>query len=317
MIRTLFSLAVGAALLLSSVSAHAVSLRGQVLVDGDVVRLGDIFEGAGPRADAGVVQAPAPGRRISYDANWLGEVARIFQLQWRPQSRFDRVTIERAGRTISAAELITALKPQLIAEGMNPDAHVELMDRGTEIAVSLETPAQIDLRTLSYDKTSGRFSSSLIVGGEHPSAIRVAAVGRIFPTVAVPVLRRAINPGEVIREGDIEWTNKREDQVRRDVVTDQRRLVGTTPRARLSAGQPVRDNETKPPVLVARNATVTILLQSANMTLTAQGRANEDGARGDTIRITNLQSNKVIEATVSGPDVVVLQLGARATTAAN
>src|SRR5262245_659176 len=271
MIRILLSLALAAIVALAGAPASAVSLRSQVLVDGDVIKLGDIFEGAGERADATVVQAPAPGRRISYDANWLGEVARIFQLQWRPQTRFDRVTVERAGRTITAAELVAALKPALIAEGMNPDWQVELMDRGQDIAVSLETPSQIDLRTLSYDKTGGRFSASLIVGGDHPAAIRVAAVGRVYPTVAVPVLRRAISPGEIIREDDIEWAQKREDQVRRDIVTDSRKLVGTTPRQRLSAGQPIRDNDTKPPVLVARNAMVTILLQTANMTLTAQG----------------------------------------------
>ena len=38
-------------------------------------------------------------------------------------------------------------------------------------------------------------------------------------------------------------------------------------------------------VLVARNATVTILLQTPAMTLTAQGRATEDGARGETVRV--------------------------------
>jgi flagella basal body P-ring formation protein FlgA len=100
------------------------------------------------------------------------------------------------------------------------------------------------------------------------------------------------------------------------VVTDPRRLVGTTPRQRLSAGQPIRDNETKAPVLVARNATVTILLQTPAMTLTAQGRATEDGARGETVRVMNLQSNKVVEAVVSAPDVVIIQLGVRTQAAA-
>lgn len=314
--RILSLLLGGAFVLAASASAHAVSLRSQVLVDSDVIRLGDIFDGAGARADTGVVQAPAPGRRISYEAAWLAEVARLYQLQWRPQSRFDRVTIERAGRTISGPELIEALKPALVAEGMNPDSLIELVDRG-ETAVALELPSAITLRTLSFDKASGRFSASVLVGGEHPAAVRLAVMGRAYATVTLPVLRRAMNPGDVIRDQDIEYVQKREDQLRSDSITDAQKLIGTTPRSRLQAGQPVRENDTRAPTVVARNAMVTILLRTANMTLTAQGKANDDGARGDVIRVLNLQSNKVIEGTVVGSDLVTVQIGPRTTLATN
>jgi len=47
------------------------------------------------------------------------------------------------------------------------------------------------------------------------------------------------------------------------------------------------------------------------MTLTAQGKAEEDGSRGDVIRVRNLQSNKTIEATITGPDSVAVNLGPR------
>jgi flagella basal body P-ring formation protein FlgA len=62
-------------------------------------------------------------------------------------------------------------------------------------------------------------------------------------------------------------------------------------------------------VLVARNSTVTIVLQTGYLRLTAQGKAIEDGAKGDTIRVTNLQSKKTIEAVVAGPDFVTVQSG--------
>jgi flagella basal body P-ring formation protein FlgA len=62
---------------------------------------------------------------------------------------------------------------------------------------------------------------------------------------------------------------------------------------------------------VTRNAQVIIRLQSGAMTLTSQGRALEDGARGDVIRVTNLQGGKTVEATVIGPDQVEVKLAAR------
>jgi flagella basal body P-ring formation protein FlgA len=47
------------------------------------------------------------------------------------------------------------------------------------------------------------------------------------------------------------------------------------------------------------------------MTLTAQGRASEDGAKGDTIRVLNMQSKKMIEGVVVGPDRVRVDLAPR------
>ncbi len=135
--------------------------------------------------------------------------------------------------------------------------------------------------------------------------------GRTYLTAPIPVLRRAISPGEIIRKDDIEIVNRREDQVARDAVTDPTRLIGTTPRSRLRIGEPVRENETRAPIVVARNAQVVIRLVHGPMTLTAQGKAEEEGARGDVIRVRNMHSNKTIEATVTGPDSVAVNLGPR------
>jgi len=169
---------------------------------------------------------------------------------------------------------------------------------------------ELDVRNVSYDTASGRFSALILVGGgSNPQRIMLA--GRTFSTTPVPVLRRAVSPGEVIRKDDIEITHRREDQIARDAITDPARLLGTTPRSRLRSGEPVRENETRAPVMVTRNAQVVIRLAHGPMTLTAQGKAEEDGSRGDVIRVRNLQSNKTIEATITGPDSVAVNLGPR------
>lgn len=45
---------------------------------------------------------------------------------------------------------------------------------------------------------------------------------------------------------------------------------------------------------------MTIILKAPKMILTALGKALDNGADGDTVRITNTQSKKVIEAEVTG-----------------
>src|SRR5262245_1032524 len=97
--------------------ADAAALRNSIIVEGDVVRLGDIFEDAGTYADRAVLNAPPPGRRVTLDINWLAEAARVYKVAWRPMSRFDRAVIERAGKTISNADIVKSLRSELIAEG--------------------------------------------------------------------------------------------------------------------------------------------------------------------------------------------------------
>jgi flagella basal body P-ring formation protein FlgA len=289
--------------------ADAASLRPQVTVDDTVIRLGDLFEDVGTSADIAIANAPAPGRRATFDVATLAEIARAYRIAWRPQTRFDRVVVERAGRIIHKPEIVSRLVEALQAEGMRRDSEIELTSRHIEVAVALDAPTTMDIRDLHFDRQSGRFSALLVVGGSDPSAQRVALNGRAHETTPVPVLRRMLGAGDVIRKDDVEMVRIREDRAGRDIVIDPQRLVGMTPRSRLRAGEPIRDGEIRAPVIVARNSTVTIVLQTGNMTLTAQGRANEDGAKGDSIRVVNLQSKKTIEAVVTGNDLVTVQLG--------
>lgn len=290
-------------------AASAASLRNTTVVETDVVRLGDIFDDAGQYADRAVLNAPAPGRRMTLDANWLAEAARVYKVAWRPMSRFDRVVVERAGKIIGAADVLSRLRPELAAEGMPKNSYVELSNRNFEINIALDTPATIDVRNVAYEPANGRFNALLVVGGE--SGQRTMVSGRVFPATAIPVMRRAVSPGEIIRKDDIEIVFRREDQVARDAVTDPNRLIGTTPRSRLRVGEPLRESDTRLPVLVTRSSNVIIRLSHGAMTLTAQGKAEDEGARGDVIRVRNLQSNKMLEATVVGPDTVAVNIGPR------
>ena len=68
----------------------------------------------------------------------------------------------------------------------------------------------------------------------------------------------------------------------------------------------VRMNELQRPIMVQRNSLVTISLRTPYMSLTTQGRAIEDGGKGDVIHVTNLQSKRTFEAVVDGPNSVVV-----------
>src|SRR6185437_12317614 len=98
-------LLITAAILLGLAPGSALAdtmLLPSVTVTGDTIHIGDIFRDAGAHANDPVAPAPAPGTRVTYNAAWLGSVAREHHLAWQPSSEFDRTSVERASRIIDA-----------------------------------------------------------------------------------------------------------------------------------------------------------------------------------------------------------------------
>ncbi|MBL8832192.1 MAG: flagellar basal body P-ring formation protein FlgA [Rhodospirillales bacterium] len=298
------------AIVAAAAPAPAQSLRTDlVVVEGDLVKLSDLFEGVSN--DRPVLRAPAPGRRVSVEIQQLMEIARSNGLAWRPQTRFDRVLVERMGKTLDQNDIVPALRRALLAEGMRASDEIDLGSRNFTISLPLEAPADIDVRQVQLDRTTGRFTATLHAGGNHPGAQRSTVQGRVFATARLPVLRRTVAAGETIRAQDIEMAQVREDAGKSGLIANPDKLVGQTARQRLREREPVREIDVRPATLVARNANVTIVLQFGNMSLSAQGRAIEEGARGDTIRILNTTSNRQLEGVVVGPDTVAVSFGPR------
>jgi len=73
-------------------------------------------------------------------------------------------------------------------------------------------------------------------------------------------------------------------------------LDGTLP-----AGQPLPVADLMRPAMVVRGASVQMLLQTAGLSLVAQGVAQETGATGERIRVLNPTSRALVEAEVIGP----------------
>ena len=307
-LRTLLAAAL---LALSAGAADATILKPSATVDSDTVRLGDLFDDAGPLADSIVARAPLPGRRYALDSEWLGDTARAHGLPWRPSTRFDRIVVERAGRPIGRDAITDALRDAFREDGDARALAFEFTGRLPDISISPMAPPTIDVQSLAVDGPSGRFSALLVIGAGHATALRLPVAGRAFATREVAVLRRAIQSGEIIRADDVTIVDMREDALRRDAIVDGDKLVGQSARRSLRAGEALREGDVRAPVLVARNASVTLVLKSGGMTLSALGRAVDEGARGETVRVINVQTKRTVEAQVVGPDTVLVLAGAR------
>lgn len=122
----------------------------------------------------------------------------------------------------------------------------------------------------------------------------VLAAGLVLP---VPVV--TIYPGEIIDRSMVEERAVRASGVGRHImVQDRSGLIGKTARRTLLPGHPVPANAVETPPLVARGASVAIVFQEGGLTILAQARSLEAGSPGDLIRVRNLDSGIMINATV-------------------
>src|SRR5215211_3740641 len=81
--------------------ADMLTLRDRIMVDDDVVRLGDLFQEQLSDGDVAVAQAPKAGQTLTLDARFLQQVARAYRLSWKP-SKYQKITIGRMSQRVTA-----------------------------------------------------------------------------------------------------------------------------------------------------------------------------------------------------------------------
>jgi len=274
-----------------------------VLVNGDFIRLGDLFPDAGTKAPVVVAYAPAPGGRVVYDVKSLTAVARANGLAWQPQSWFDRVVIERPAITVGDAEITAAVRTELAKRHLDTKAEIELATRGMTLQLPAEAPIDLTLQGFSFDDRSGQFSGTLVLPAtDGKQTINVS--GRVYRTVEVPTLTRRVATGDTISRDDLDWQPARLETLARNVILDPAKIVGMEAKHPLPADQPLRVGDVRAPLIVAKGSLVTMVVQSPTMTLTAKGRAMDSGALGESVKIQNTQSKIVVEGEVISPGTV-------------
>ncbi len=283
--------------------------RPVVLAEDAMLRLGDIFENAGPLAPQAVGAAPAPGRRMLLDAANLGAIARRHGLNWRPLSGEERSIVERPGRPVPRDEIEGLLRVELARHGADPDFDLDLPGFAPPLVPIAALP-EVALEATHYDASTRRFAATLVVAAEGMAMQRLRIAGRVAPTVPVVLATRRMAVGEVVRAADIEERRLRAERVRPGMAQRAEDVVGRQLRRPIGSAMPFVTIDLVAPVVVTKNQVVLMMLDAPGLTLTAQGRALEAAAIGEVVQVMNLASRQVVEAEAIGPGRVRVRHGA-------
>jgi flagella basal body P-ring formation protein FlgA len=287
-----------------------VTLKGQTEVKRMAVRLSDIFDGVPAEIDRDVAQAPAPGKQVSYDINTLTRVAEKYRLDWQPQTLADHAVITTACTHISNDSIrdaiIRKIKETVVnASQKNSEVEVTFDNHALDVSLPADQSPDFALNNFDYDEQTKHFHTDL-VASTTGGPFSVPLTGHISVKRSIPVLARRLESGATISASDIDWTAIPSERVNASIITDASQLIGRELRHDTDGGEVIRAHDIIPPRFVTRGSLITMKIETPFMSVSAQGKALQDGAEGDVIRVMNTQSNRMVEGTVTGAGVVTI-----------
>jgi flagella basal body P-ring formation protein FlgA len=166
---------------------------------------------------------------------------------------------------------------------------------------------EVVLAQFHHDPIAERFSGALVGTLEGRDRFHLPIAGRAQVVLRVPALRRAVAPDELIGEADLIWVEVAPASLPPASITEEAQIVGSQARRRLGTGRVLTERDLGPPYLVRRGHPVELIYAGRGLYVTALGVAQEDGALGDPVRVTNAASRRQLQGVVSGPDEVAFR----------
>ncbi len=292
-----FFIALLAVSTLAGAQGRAATLRVSTLLQSDVVRLSDLFDGVDN--DRAIGPAPEIGGRIFVEAAQLTAIARQFGVDWRSTNPADRTVLERPGRPYPRELALAVLRAALQTVGVSRDADIDLPGYAPPM-LPPNAVVSADIGELDYDPTTGRFTALLALAAPDIQPVHARLSGRVEDMLDIPVAVRRLLPGDVVGLADLKMSRLRADTIRADVARDPRQAVGMEVRKPVGPGAPFPLTELGRPLEVKKGEAVEVELQSPGLLISTQGVALEGGAAGDPIRVMNTSSRAVLGAKVMG-----------------
>ncbi|MFJ5370613.1 flagellar basal body P-ring formation chaperone FlgA, partial [Bosea sp. CER48] len=223
---------------------------------------------------------------------------------------FAQVVVTRAARRVTASDMEAAVKAGL-QERFGVDARVFALaiDGGAPaVAIEPELTGEVAVVDLSFDARSRRLQARLAVPGSMAMRLKPLRIsGQLVETVEVVVPKRQIGRGETLGKDDVIVERRPRDGQGGEIINDARAAIDKVARRALLAGVPLRASDVQREEIVGKGDLVTIVYEAPGLVITLRGRANEAGAMGDVVSVTNPQSKRVLQGKVTGPGRVSVQ----------
>ena len=286
------------------------TLRANITVTSDVVRVGDLIDNAGSAALIPVYRSPDLGTTGTLTIGQVLSVLRAKQVIGVMTGDIKEVQVTRLARTLASKDLETAVASALERRfGLGDAANITVtFDRGVaEMRLDASNTGALQPVATRYDARSGRFDVAFEIANDaNPAPTKLRFSGTAIETVEVAVLTRDIDRTDTLKASDVALERRPKAEVTGEPASRER-SVGMQLRRAMRAGTPLRSADIVKPEFVVRDQAVTVIFQAPGLYLTTRGKAIESCAEGDTVSVLNLQSKRTLTGTVTGRGQVTIQ----------
>ena len=290
---------------------EAPVLRANVTVTGDIVRIGDVIDNAGPAAQIAIYRAPDLGTTGALPTAQVLTALRAHQVIGVDTRDIKEIAVTRLARTVEAKEIERAVAGALEhRSGLGDAANLSLtFDRDVQdIRLDAANSGALQPVSARVEPRSGRFDVTFeIAGATSAASTRLRFTGTAIETVEVAVLTRNVDRGDLLRSSDLVVERRPKADVGGDAASRDR-AVGMQMRRPLRTSQPLKAADLVKPDLVQRDQNVTLIYQTAGLYLTTRGKALDNGTEGDTVSVLNPQSKRTITGIVTGRGQVTIEI---------
>jgi flagella basal body P-ring formation protein FlgA len=187
--------------------------------------------------------------------------------------------------------------------GMDPkDYHVEI--NSNQLKTRMVLPGDLTFRAFSPKEPLGPFTIEVTIAHEGKTIEEGQVRLRIRKYAEVVVANDRIGRHEELATTQFKIERMDVTSLREQPVKSFDQLEGQRTRRNLRRGTILTTGAIEPVPDIEVGGEVTILYADTWGTITAPGKALQDGWSGDRIRVKNLASNKIIEAEVETADQV-------------
>lgn len=299
------------ALLFCLLSAQALAqeapvLRSQVMTLSEIVTVGDFYSNAGLLASKPLFRSPDLGKSGNVSANVVAERARAAGLTSAGTDGLRTVVVFRGAKKLKRDQISGLVRTALIERnaGLRADnLDIRLLQTPDEILADPKVAEPVQIEHVEWSQSNGRFTVHAMVAVEFGTK-PLTLTGIATEMVDVIALVQPIRRGEILREEDLDTIRLPRNRVPASAITDPARLIGKQARSNIRASAPLSRKDFQRPILVERGEKVTIIFEMPGMKLTSRAKALDEGAKGDVIDVLNLQSRRIVPATVTSRGLV-------------
>lgn len=289
-------------------------VAGAVCVDGPAITLRDLARAEGPQAEAVMARLGAEpllasprfdGARASLSGPRLREL--ILQRLGPGLPRIDmpdQVQVQRGGQVVGALALIPAIDKILTEALAHHEGEVEIREHRIAEHLFITEKVPVMMRVAPVGTPApGRISLRLEAVAEDGRVVQ-SFTGTVFADVwkTVPCAARVLNRGDVLEPGLVGFARKNLAYMARAPWDGRGLPLRMT--AAVGEGQPISADAVEAIPVVSKGQIVTLVYAGQTLRLSVPVESLDDGGIGNTIRVRNMQSRRIVAAQVVDAETV-------------